>query len=193
MVVLPPHADIARNGLWGKNIFIGSALVDMYSSCGFFSEAKVVFEKLCARDVFAWTSLISGYAEAGDSEGVIKMLNKMRNEGMEPNWVTVLSVLTMFSHVGDVDMGRVWFEAMCTSYGNTLTLEHYSCMVDILARAGQIDDTLMVIENMPFHPNLVIWHMVLGACRNWGAMEFGELAFKHALHSEKDTWSSLLQ
>ena len=148
-----------------------------YSSCGFFSEAKVVFEKLCARDVFAWTSLISGYAEAGDSEGVIKMLNKMRNEGMEPNWVTVLSVLTMFSHVGDVDMGRVWFEAMCTSYGNTLTLEHYSCMVDLLGRAGQVESAICLLGKLPYRADSVAWSTVLAACCVWGNFEAGRHAF----------------
>ncbi|KAI5073908.1 hypothetical protein GOP47_0011921 [Adiantum capillus-veneris] len=175
------HAEVSKQGSLDRDITIGNTLVDMYAKCGLLSKAQAVFDKLCSWDVIAWTSLIAGYAQIGGNEDVICGFDRMREEGLEPNLVTFVSVLNACSHAGLVNMGETYFDAMITEYGINPALEHFTCMVDLLGRAGQVEKAVSMIQHIPYHPDLVVWHTMLGACQQWGILELGRQAFKHAM------------
>mgnify|MGYP002775434358 CR=1 FL=1 len=173
---LEVHGHITKKGLIELDLVLGNALADMYAKCGLIREAHGVFDKLRARDVVTWTSLITGYAQIGDNETVFHLFERMRGECEPPNLMTFVGVLTACSHCGLVDKGEGYFEAI--SYPST---EHYSCLLDILGRAGQLDKAVTVINKMPFHPTLMVWHVVFGACKKWGNLELARDVFEFVM------------
>ena len=89
-----------------------------------------------------------------------------------------------------VDKGERYLELMFDSYALMPTVEHYTCVIDLLGRAGSVDRVVSMVERMPFHPGIVVWHAILGACRKWGNVYLGRHAFEHAIHlDEKDAAS----
>jgi pentatricopeptide repeat protein len=180
------HDAIAREGL-EKDVFIGSALIDMYCNCGILSRAQEVFDSLATRDVATWNTLIAGYAQLGDIGKVLSILNEMLERGKSPGIITLVSVLNACSHAGLVDKGCMCLLKWIENCGKIPTLEHNNCVVDLLGRAGQLNEALLLIESMPFLPNLVVWHTALSACRKWSNVKLGTHIFEHALElDDKD-------
>ncbi|KAJ7530982.1 hypothetical protein O6H91_14G027300 [Diphasiastrum complanatum] len=129
------HAELLEKGLQ-NDMFIGSALIDMYVKCGSLEEAHKVFLILPERDTVLWNSMVSGYAQHGQGERALKLFKKMQEMGVEPDEVTFLCILSACSHAGMLDESYRIFEQMCRTLGVTPAMEHYACMVDLLGRAG---------------------------------------------------------
>lgn len=174
------HTAIETKGLLQDNLVLGTALVDMYAKCGLLEEALAVFDKLQAEDVVLWNTLITGYAQLGDIESVLGIYETIR-ECNEPDMVTLLNILNACSHAGFVDEAQVYFETMSKDYGITPTLEHYTCLVDLFGRAGQLDRVVPMMMATPFSLNVTMWLALLGACRKWSNVEIGNLAFQQAV------------
>ncbi|XP_076884283.1 putative pentatricopeptide repeat-containing protein At5g09950 [Bidens hawaiensis] len=146
------------------DIVVGSALVDMYSKCGRIEYASRFFNLMPVKNVYSWNSMISGYARHGNGDKALKIFEKMKLEGHVPDHVTFVGVLSACSHMGLVDQGFDHFNSMSDVYGLTPKMEHFSCMVDILGRAGQLDKMEDFLNKMPMSPSVLIWRTVLGAC-----------------------------
>eukprot|EP00250_Pteridium_aquilinum_P007128 c16912_g1_i1 orf=1-573(+) len=174
------HAKIAREGLEGDALVVNS-LADMYAKCGLLAEAQNVFDKLPFSSTGSWTILITGYACQGKNLHVYDLFCRMEREGIWPDKVTFLSLFTACSHAGLVDEGQKYFINMCGGYGIFPNADHLNCMLDLYSRAGQLDKVSVILDKMPFQPNLSTWHTVLAACRKWGHVELGRHAFQGAL------------
>ncbi|KAK7299813.1 hypothetical protein RJT34_10641 [Clitoria ternatea] len=147
-----------------SDVVVGSALVDMYSKCGKIDYASRFFELMPVRNIYSWNSMISGYARHGHGQKALKLFTQMKQHGQSPDHVTFVGVLSACSHVGLVDEGFKHFKSMSELYGLAPRIEHFSCMVDLLGRAGDIKKIEDLIETMPMDPNVLIWRTVLGAC-----------------------------
>lgn len=163
-------------------LIISNGLIDMLTKCGWLTEAQAVFDKSVAQDVVSWTTLITGYTQLGEVENVFCTFDRMIGEGMKPDILTFQIVLNACSHAGLMEMAEAYFYAINSRYDFVPTLEHYNCLVDLLGRASHIDKAMRVIEMMPLHPGIVMWHSVLGACRKWGDLETAIHVFEHAVH-----------
>lgn len=147
------------------DVVIGSALVDMYAKCGRIDYASRYFELMPVRNVYSWNSIITGYARHGNGHKALELFMRMKvEEESSPDHVTFIGVLSACSHVGLVDQGFDYFESMSKVYGLSPKMEHFSCMVDLLGRAGKLDKIEDFISRMPIEPNILIWRTVLGAC-----------------------------
>lgn len=147
-----------------SDLVIGSALIDMYSKCGRIDYASRFFNLMPARNVYSWNSMISGYARHGYWDKALELFTRMKLDGQLPDHVTFVGVLSACSHVGLVDEGFKHFNSMSKVYNLVPRIEHYSCMVDLLGRAGELDKMENFINSMPMKPNGLIWRTVLGAC-----------------------------
>ncbi|KAF5175204.1 Pentatricopeptide repeat [Thalictrum thalictroides] len=147
-----------------SDVVVGSTLVDMYSKCGRIDYASKVFRLMPVKNDFSWNSMISGYARHGHGEKALEIFKEMCKEGQAPDHVTFVGVLSACSHVGLVNQGLDHFESMSNKYGLIPRLEHYSCMVDLLGRAGKLDKVEEFIRRMPMKPNVLVWRTVVGAC-----------------------------
>ncbi|KAI5080314.1 hypothetical protein GOP47_0005793 [Adiantum capillus-veneris] len=185
------HEKLDEEGSLGSNLNLGVAMLDMYAKSGLIVKAQEVFCKLPFREVVAWNALLTGYALLGQNRQVSFICNEMVRNGKEPNTVTFVSILNSCSHTGLVVKGKAYFEAMTSDHGIVPELEHYTCIIDLLSRAGQLEEAVVVANQLPFHSNLVIWHTVLSACRQCGSVEFGSYAFEHALELDEKDISAL--
>ncbi|KAF3452930.1 hypothetical protein FNV43_RR03363 [Rhamnella rubrinervis] len=147
-----------------SNIFVSTALVDMYAKCGSIVKARELFDSLTAKNVVTWNAMISGYGLHGHGHDALKLFTEMSHSGVPPTGVTFLSVLYACSHSGMVREGDEIFQSMVNDYGFEPLSEHYACMVDILGRAGQLEKALEFIRKMPVQPGPAIWGALLGAC-----------------------------
>ena len=95
----------------------------------------------------------------------LQLFEEMKRCGCNPDHITFLGVLSACCHAGLVNDGWQYFESMSQYYRITPTMEHYSCMVDLLGRVGLLDDAQDFIKKMPVEPNATIWGSLLAACR----------------------------
>ncbi|OVA09178.1 Pentatricopeptide repeat [Macleaya cordata] len=169
-----------------SDVVVGSALVDMYSKSGRIDYALRVFHLMPLKNEFSWNSMISGYARNGQGEKALELFMEMRREGKKPDHVTFVGVLSACSHVGLVGEGFKHFESMKSEYGLIPRMEHFSCMVDLLGRAGELDKVENFIRMMPMNPNVLMWRTVLGACcrANGGKTDLGRNAAEKLLELE---------
>lgn len=174
-------SEIERRGLIHKDALVGGALVNMYAKCGFLERAQEVLAKLPVQNVVTWNALIAGFSQVGESKSVFLSYERMLSDGLKPDSVTFVIVLAACNRTGMIEKGETLFEVMSKDYGVVPILEHHSCMVDLLGRAGWVDKAVALIEEMPISPNVVVWHTVMGACRTWGNVELGRRAFEEAV------------
>lgn len=164
-----------------------NSLIDMYGKCGRTDLAYGVFSRMEVRNVSSWTSIIVGYAMQGHAYEALECFRGMRLAGVTPNWVTFVGVLSACVHGGMVREGMNYFAMMKNVYGILPELQHYGCMVDLLGRAGLLEEARNMVETMPMEANAVIWGCFLGACEKHENVKMGEWVAKHLL--ELEPWS----
>eukprot|EP01018_Ginkgo_biloba_P027290 Gb_25582 [translate_table: standard] len=177
------HACIIRTG-FESNTFAGSGLVDMYAKCGNIEDAHQVFDEMPERDAVSWTAMIVGCAQNGHGMESLQLFETMVRGGMIPDDIAFIGVLSACSHAGLVDEGLRYFNLMSQDYGISPGTDHYACMVDLLGRAGLLNEAKDFMNNMPFKPNSSMWGALLGACRNHGNIDLGKHAAECLLELE---------
>ena len=180
------HLVIEHEGLLQNDIVLGNTLLNMYAKCGLVAKAQQVFDMLPVRDVTSWTTLMVGYAHIGECDSVFLLFDSMLLQGIKPNMVTFLVALNACSRTGQLRKSQQYFEAMKTEYGMCPTLEHHTCIMDLLVRSGQLENAGAMIKKIPFSSDPVVWHSILDACKTWGNVELGKQAFENALHLNQD-------
>ncbi|KAK7349613.1 hypothetical protein VNO77_07107 [Canavalia gladiata] len=167
------HSHLLKFGL-NTDPIVSGALLDMYGKRGSISESQRVFNETPERTQFAWTAMISAYARHGDYESVMSLYTKMESEGSSPDSITFLSVLAACCRKGMVDVGQIIFDSMVKKHSIEPTPEHYSIVVDMLGRAGQLDEAEELMHRIPGGPGLSVLQSLLGSCRLHGNMEMAE-------------------
>ncbi|XXG78950.1 hypothetical protein AAC387_Pa09g0121 [Persea americana] len=161
------------------DVSLSTALVDMYAKCGQVRMAREIFDAMPERDVISWNAMISGYGIHGNAKDAVEIFRQMEESGVSPNAVTFLATLSACSHVGLVKEGRHLFRRM-KYYSIMPSLKHYSCMVDLLGRSGNLDEAEAMILTMPVPPDGGVWGALLGACKIHGNVEMGERISRRA-------------
>ncbi|KHF97511.1 PCMP-E23: Pentatricopeptide repeat-containing protein [Gossypium arboreum] len=158
------------------DIFVSTALVDMYAKCGSLDDARRVFENMPIKNEVSWNAMISALAFHGRSQEALSLFERMSTDGTDacPNDVTFVGVLSACVHAGLVNEGWRYFNLMNLSYGLTPKIEHYSCMVDLLSRAGQLYEAWDFIEKMPEKPDAIVLGALLGACQKSKNLDLSE-------------------
>ncbi|XP_004506592.1 pentatricopeptide repeat-containing protein At5g48910 [Cicer arietinum] len=169
------HLYAERNGIQIDEV-LGSALVDMYAKCGSIEKAVQVFERLPQTNYIAWNAVIGGLAMHGKAKEVLDCFSRMERSGVSPSDVTYIAILSACSHAGLVEKGRSFFKDMVNRVGLEPRIEHYGCMVDLLGRAGYLEEAEELIMNMPIRSDDVIWKALLGACKMHKNVEIGRRA-----------------
>ncbi|KAH8961063.1 hypothetical protein BDL97_05G031600 [Sphagnum fallax] len=177
------HEQIIRSRC-ESDFFVRNSLVDMYAKCGSMEDACRVFNTMPSHDVVSWNALLGGFAMHGQHKEALVHFERMCEEGVHPDDITFVCLLSACSHGGFVDEGLRFYALMTTVYRIPAKLEHYTCMVDLLGRAGHLQEAENMIQGMPCKPNAAIWTALLGACRIHGNVEMGERVAKRVLELE---------
>ncbi|CAN1337401.1 Pentatricopeptide repeat-containing protein At1g33350 [Linum perenne] len=188
------HSHIEKSG-FGNYPVVQTALVDSYSRSGSDMRiARKVFDEISEKNVVSWTAMISGLVRAGDMDDAFSLFEKMperdvpswnaviagcTQNGMfpeaislfrrmiyhhveRPNQVTVVCALSACGHTGMLQPGK--------------SIEHYGCLIDILGRAGRLEEAMEVIRGMKIEPDEVVWGSLLNGCRVYGHTDLAEYA-----------------
>ncbi|KAL6013484.1 hypothetical protein ACLOJK_003982 [Asimina triloba] len=158
------HHKLISFGL-EKDIYIDTALTDMYAKCGDLQMAQIVFKNMRKKNVVSWSVMIAGYGIHGHVDYAINLFSEMIVCGVRPNKVTFMNVLSSCSHDGAVEAGKFYFDLMRQDFGIEPEMEHYTCMVDLLSRSGHLDSAYSFIKSMPVAPTASIWGAFLSGCR----------------------------
>lgn len=168
------HAYALRKGVDIEEK-LSSALINMYSKCGFIEGAVYVFENARGkRSLDTWNSMLSGFTANGYSERALELFSRMESTGLVPNKITFNSVLNACSHGGLVEEGMRCFERMSRVYSIEPDIAHYGCIVDLFCRAGMFEKAEEIIQEMPMKPDASMLKALLGACRTHRNLELGE-------------------
>ncbi|KAH7560584.1 hypothetical protein JRO89_XS10G0049000 [Xanthoceras sorbifolium] len=174
------HGYLLRN-ISELNIIVQTSLIDMYVKCGCLAKGLGLFQMLAKPNRLSYSVIISGLAMHGRGYEALRVFSEMLRQGLEPDDVVYVGVLSACSHAGLVNEGRQCFERMISEHGIVPTLEHYGCMVDLMGRAGLLGEALELVKRMPTEPNDVVWRSLLSACKVHQDLEIGEVAAKNLL------------
>ncbi|XP_010533968.1 PREDICTED: pentatricopeptide repeat-containing protein At4g02750 [Tarenaya hassleriana] len=179
------HGRLVKVG-YETGCFVGNALLLMYCKCGSIEEAYDAFEEIAEKDVVSWNTMIAGYARHGFGEEALRVFESMKRQGLRPDDATLVAVLSACSHTGLVDKGRQYFYKMTRDYGIKPNSQHYTCMVDLLGRAGCLEEAQNLMNDMPFEPDAATWGALLGASRIHGNTEVAETAAEKIFEMEPE-------
>lgn len=167
------HSALLVSG-FGLGLASCNGMISMYSKCGCLRSAREVFDKMSVRNLVTWTSMIGGYRMHGDFRSAFELFMRMLDDGLEPDEFVFTEVLGACSHAGMVEPGLEWFKAMELQYRVKPGLKHYTCVVDMLGRAGRVDEAEKLVLSMDVEPDNALWRALLAACRVYGKVEIAE-------------------
>ncbi|KAI5061720.1 hypothetical protein GOP47_0024225 [Adiantum capillus-veneris] len=161
------------------DVFLGSALIDMYSGHGRLQDAQSVFNRLLEKDMGVWNAIVESCTTNNDQELAMYYLNGMQRESLMPDEVTFVCLLSMCSHMGLMEEGWYQLKLMIVQYGILPLVEHYNCVIDLLGRLGNFGEAENILQNMPWQPTLKSWMSLLSNCKSYSNVTFGFYCFKH--------------
>ncbi|KAK7281405.1 hypothetical protein RIF29_09373 [Crotalaria pallida] len=165
---------------------VKTSFLSSYAKCGCIEMARKLFdeEKSNHKDLIAWNSMISAYSKHGEWFQCFQLYDQMKLSNIIPDQVTFLGLLTACVNSGLVDKGKEIFKEMVEIYGCQPSQEHHACMVDLLGRAGQIDEASKIIETISFKPDAKVYGPLLSACKIHPDTHFAESAAQKLIDME---------
>ncbi|KAK1288476.1 Pentatricopeptide repeat-containing protein [Acorus calamus] len=179
------HCQYIRTGGCSKDVVIESALVDLYAKCGLVDLAYRVFVKIPSRNLITWNAMIHGFAQNGKGDEAHELFNEMvYKEGIRPDHISFVGVLFTCNQSGQVERGRSYFRSMREDYKIERGLEHYNCMIGLLAHVGMINEAEELINGSVFRDESSLWAVLLGACNVYSDPEVAERVAKKMMEIE---------
>ncbi|XP_060173718.1 pentatricopeptide repeat-containing protein At5g66520-like [Lycium barbarum] len=163
---------------------LATTIIDMYCKCGCLDKAIQFFKGLPRKGISSWNCMIGGLAIHGKGEAAIEVFKEMESKRVAPDYITFVNLLSACAHSGLVEEGKHYFRYMKEVYGIEPGMEHYGCLVDLLGRAGLLEEARRVVNEMPMSPNVGVLGALLGACRIHKNIELGEVIGKEVIELE---------
>ncbi|KAK1440725.1 hypothetical protein QVD17_06556 [Tagetes erecta] len=177
------HGYIFRHGFLNDTTAL-TALIFMYAKCGKLEISQKVFEMISRKDTIAWNTMIIANSMHGNGNEALLLFNQMLNSGVKPNPVTFTGVLSGCSHSRLVDEGLSVFNSMSQVHMIEPDAEHHSCVVDVLSRAGRLEEAYRFIQSMVIEPTASAWGALLGACRVYKNVDLARIAAERLFEIE---------
>lgn len=178
------HALAIKSEIPSNRISVNNALVAMYSKCGNLHDARRLFDRMLEHNTVSLNSMIAGYAQHGIGMESLCLFEHMLQTNVVPTSITFISVLSACAHTGKVEDGQKYFNMMQEKFRIEPEVGHYSCMIDLLGRAGKLGEAERLIGTMPFSPGTIGWATLLSACRTHGNIELAGKAANQFLRLE---------
>lgn len=179
------HIYIKKNEIF-SDVVVETAILDMYMKCGSLDHARAVFNNMYEKNVISWNVMIVGLGINGCGEEGLELFSQMERDRVPMDDLTFLGALTACSHAGLIREGLRIFETMRSVYGFEPKIEHYGCVVDLLGRAGRLDEAKNLIASMPLKPNAALWGSLLAACRIHQRIDLAEASVEQLVELEAD-------
>ncbi|KAL8544745.1 hypothetical protein ACS0TY_005104 [Phlomoides rotata] len=183
------HCHVIRSSL-EMAVSVSNSIIDMYCKCGYLELGLKVFDDMMEKDVVSYNTIISAYGFHGHAKQALALFDEMKALGIKATKATFVGLLSACGHAGLVDEGRSLYNCMIDNYGIKPNMEHYSCMVDLLGRAGLIEDACNFIRTMSEEPDGNVVGCLLAACRVHNMTLPLDLLSEEILQNKLDTMSS---
>jgi len=164
---------VEDKGMLGNRNLV-TALVDMYAKCGELGKARTLFDGMQSRDVVAWSAMISGYTQADQCQKALALFSEMQVADVEPNDVTMVSVLSACAVLGALETGK-WVHSYIRKKCLPLTVVLGTALVDFYAKCGCIDSAVEAFESMPVKNSWTWTALIKGMASNGRGREALEL------------------
>ncbi|XP_072998582.1 pentatricopeptide repeat-containing protein At2g20540-like [Typha latifolia] len=171
-----------------SDVVVQTALIDMYMKCGSSDLAMKLFDSTPERSTITWNVMIVGLGTNGYGYLAIKLFYQMEREGILMDDLTFLGILTACTHAGLVSEGLLIFEGMKNDFGIEPKVEHYGALIDLLGRAGKLQEAINLIETMPMKPTPALWGSFLSACRTHRCVKLAELSVEQLANLGADDY-----
>ncbi|KAK8952258.1 Pentatricopeptide repeat-containing protein [Platanthera zijinensis] len=181
-----------KSGHNDSSTSISNGIITMYSKCGKIKDARRTFDLIAGKDRVSWNAMISSYSQHGLGAEAVETFDKMLLGRVEPDYISYVAVLSGCGHSGLVSEGKSLFEQMTQIHGIVPRTEHFACLVDLLGRAGLLEEAKGVIERMPIQPTAEVWGALLGACRIHNNTELADFAAKNQLKMDSSDSGSYI-
>lgn len=169
------HAYAIKMGIEAEPS-VGSSLIMMYSKSGSIDECDKVFRQIINPDLVCWTTMIASYGNNGKGSEALQLFDHMKKSGITPDAVTFVGVLSACSNSGLVDEGYFHLSSMIRDYKIKPNQKHYACMVNLLGRAGRLEEAKTFIDSMHLKPSILVWETFIASCKEYGNHELGKVA-----------------
>ncbi|EYU20563.1 hypothetical protein MIMGU_mgv1a018720mg [Erythranthe guttata] len=167
---------------------IATSLIDFYCKCGLVRNGQKIFDQITKFDEVVWNSMLVGYTTNGFGVEALALFQEMRGVNVTPNEVTFTAVLSTCDHCGLVEEGKKWFYIMKNEYCINPGIEHYSCMIDLFARAGCLKESIDLIDEIPFQSDATMWSAVLERIIELDPRNFGALVQLSGVMASTGDW-----
>ncbi|KAH7284539.1 hypothetical protein KP509_34G058900 [Ceratopteris richardii] len=159
------HSEICRNGLLEKNLFLGSALIDMYAKCAISSRAEEIFNRFTARDTILWNTLIAGYADNDEGYKALHCYEMMQFDGFNPDIVTFISILKACAATGAIHKGQELHIKIAQSGLLKKEIEIENALIDMYAKCGSLNKAHKVFQGLPLRDE-ISWNTMIAGYTN---------------------------
>ncbi|GAV72319.1 PPR domain-containing protein/PPR_2 domain-containing protein/DYW_deaminase domain-containing protein [Cephalotus follicularis] len=166
------HAQLVRSG-FDSSLSAGNSMITMYARCGVLEAAHSLFLTMPCVDLVSWNAMIAALGQHGYGAQAVELYEQMLKEGILPDRISFLTVLSACNHAGLVKEGHQYFDSMYGVYGITPGEDHYARLIDLLCRSGKFSQAKAVIDSLPFKPGAPIWEALLAGCRIHGIIDLG--------------------
>ncbi|XP_024523363.1 pentatricopeptide repeat-containing protein At2g36980, mitochondrial-like [Selaginella moellendorffii] len=163
-----------------RSVLIDNALIRMLGKCCNAARARRTFNQMSERSVVSWNSMVAAYAHSGHLAEAGEVATHMIVEGEMPNEVTSVILLASYSHAGMLFRSIAHFVKMQREFWILPEADHFSCMVDVLARSGRLRDAEQLVATMSYEPDMQVWLALVGGCNMHGHVQGGALAAQQA-------------
>ncbi|KAJ6732015.1 hypothetical protein OIU79_003193 [Salix purpurea] len=169
------HCLVFKTGLDGDE-YVNHSLITMYARCGEMGSARKVFDEMGDRGLVSWNSMISGYSKMDFAKEAIRLFMEMREEGFEPDEMTLVSVLGACEDLGDLGLGR-WVDWFVLDKKMELNSYVGSALIDMYGKCGDLISARRVFDSMP-NKDVVTWNAFITGCAQNGASNEAIVLFK---------------
>ncbi|KAH7279780.1 hypothetical protein KP509_37G036500 [Ceratopteris richardii] len=160
------HKEILLKG-YDLDAYLVATLIVSYAKCCSLASAENIFEKCYEHSVILWNSMITGLGMNHEVHDAIGLFKAMKGKGLKPDAITFLCLFTACGRTSVLDIGQEFLNFMTKQYHYLQTSDHFSSIVDLLARSGFLNEAEKFLETLPCTGSDDTWTSLLSASRNY--------------------------
>lgn len=152
------HGFCVKSG-FTSNSSVSTALITVYTRLNELELARSLFDEAPEKPLASWNAMISGYAQNGHTEKAISLFHEMQKLKIQPNPVTITSILSACAQIGALGLGK-WVHGLIKeeSFGPSVYVS--TALIDMYMKCGSIQEARVLFDTME-ERNLVTWNAMI--------------------------------